>query len=60
MTAPLTWPLDCVNGNDQKSLNEMVTFSQWASKKQLVTIKGVQKEKYVFSMYRETTTESSN
>lgn len=64
---PLTWQLDCVNGNcenrlgvqmmlEAKILKETVKFSQWASTKQLVTIKGVQKEKYVFSLYTETTT----
>ena len=41
---------------EAKILKETVKFSQWASTKQLVTIKGVQKEKYVFSLYTETTT----
>ena len=67
MIDPLAWQHDCVNGNckncpgvqmmiDAKILKETVTFSQWASKKRIVTIKGVEKEKYVFSLYTETTT----
>ena len=65
---PLTWNADCVNGKcsncpglkidipNKMILKEMVTFSQWASKKQMVTIKGEQKEKYVFALYTESST----
>ena len=57
----LTWQLDSVNGNCEnypgipmtlaKLLKKTITFSKWASKKQLVTTKRVQKE-YFFFVHR--------
>ena len=57
----LTWQLDCVNGNCEnypgipmtlaKLLKKTIRISKWASKKQLVTTKRVQKE-YFFFVHR--------
>lgn len=43
----------------QKCFKETVTFSQWTSKKQLVTIKEVQKEKCFSTVQKKATMEEA-
>ena len=62
---PKTWSIECLDSKCNRCpgliihlpkdvLKEPTVFSQWASKKQTVLIKGEQKEKYIFSLYTET------